>query len=304
MACKRFPVLIGITLLVLVSACSPSPTASVEPVPSPSGSPSPTILGSGTPAPKSTALPTAEAPIGSPTQTLCPDQQGRIEKYQILWQDETLTGRIYLPPCYDQDLDRRYPALYLLHGATETDQEWDDLGVDEIADLLIAQERIPPLLIVMPREITWLNVAQNPFGDRLAQVVVPWVEEHYRALPDRQQRAVGGMSRGGNWAVRLGLLHWGLFGSLGGHSTPLFYGDLKRVPGWLEAIPPGMTPRIYLDIGEGDNNLEDALSFYQALVKAGVTPEWHLNPGLHNETYWKAHLEEYLLWYSAGWQGN
>lgn len=224
--------------------------------------------------------------------------------YQIPWQDETLTGRIYLPPCYDQDPDRLYPTLYLLHGATETDQEWDELGIDETADRLIAQGSIPPLLIIMPREITWLSVAQNPFGDRLAQVVVPWVEEHYRVQPDRQHRAVGGLSRGGNWAVRLGLLHWGLFGSLGAHSTPLFFGDLPRVPEWLEAIPQEMVPRIYLDIGEGDNNLKDAQSFYQALVKAGVTPEWHLNPGLHNAAYWKAHLEEYLLWYSAGWQDD
>ena len=304
MARARFPGLTVILLLVLVASCSPSPTADVKLSPPLSPSPSPIIPGSDTPVPEEVTESTAEPQGGQTLPDPCPDHTGRIEKYQIDWEDEIQTGRIYLPPCYDRDLDSYYPTLYLLHGATETDQEWDALGADEMADLLIDQGKIPPLLIVMPRENTWLNVAQNPFGDHLAQVVIPWIEDHYRALPDRQHRAIGGMSRGGNWAVRLGLLHWGLFGSLGGHSTPLFYGDLKRVPGWLEAIPPEMTPRIYLDIGEGDKNLEDAQSFYQVLVNAGLSPEWHVYPGLHNEAYWKAHLEEYLLWYSAGWTDN
>jgi enterochelin esterase-like enzyme len=297
-----FPVLIIISLL-LVSACSPPPTIDI-PVPAPSTSPSPSIPEDDLPAPDPTGISTIE-PLKSPTPAEpCSSGKGSIEHYQIAWQEETLTGRIYLPACYSQDLDRLFPTLYLLHGATETDQEWDSLGIDETADRLIAQGKISPLLIVMPREITWKSVAENPFGDRLAQVVVPWVESHYRAVSDRQHRAVGGMSRGGNWAVRLGLLHWGLFGSLGAHSTPLFYGDLKRVPGWLEAIPPQMMPRIYLDIGEGDNNLQEAEAFQEVLDKAGVNPEWHLYPGLHNEDYWKAHLEDYLQWYSAGWKDD
>jgi enterochelin esterase-like enzyme len=296
-----FPGLIGMTLLLLVTACGPlAPTAQSSAAPF--FTPGTAVPENAPPAPVTPTVPTSQPLEKTAAPQLCDSQQGSIEPYQITWQDATLTGRIYLPPCYSQDLSRYYPTLFLLHGATETDQEWDDLGIDEQADLLIDQGKIPPLLIVMPREVTWLSVAENPFGDRLAQVLVPWVERHYRALPDRQHRAVGGMSRGGNWAVRLGLLHWGLFGSLGGHSTPLFFGDLKRVPGWLEAIPPEMMPRIYLDIGEGDNNLQDAEGFYKTLVKAGVNPEWHLSPGLHDEAYWQAHLEEYLLWYSAGWE--
>lgn len=299
----RFLFLIVISLLLLITACNPSPIADI-PDPAPSHSPATTTREDDLTAPDATGFPTAEL-LSSPTpDDRCSGGRGSIERYQIDWQDETLTGRIYFPPCYTWDLDRSYPTLYLLHGATKTDQEWDDLGIDESADQLIVQGKIPPLLIVMPREITWKSVAENPFGDRLVQVVVPWVESHYRTLPDRQHRAIGGMSRGGNWAVRLGLLHWGLFGSLGAHSTPLFYGDLKRVPGWLEAIPPQMMPRIYLDIGEGDKNLQDAQAFQHVLVKAGVNPEWHLYPGLHNEEYWKAHLEEYLEWYSAGWDDD
>jgi acetyl esterase/lipase len=99
----------------------------------------------------------------------------------------------------------------------------------------------------------------------------------------------------------LGLLEWEFFGSLGAHSAPLFYKDLFRVPTWLEDVPYGSIPRIYLDISEGDPNLDEAETLHEVLRKEGVPHEWQLYPGLHNDTYWKSHLEEYLLWYSAGW---
>ena len=235
------------------------------------------------------------------TEVKCLNDGGDVIEYEIADEDGDLKGRIYLPPCYDDDPAQRYPVLYILHGDTETDQQWDDLGLDEWADNLIAGNEIPPLIIVMPRESTWIELPENPFGDQLVKTVVPWIDKTYRTLPDRQYRAVGGLSRGGNWAVRVGLLHWGLFGSIGAHSTPLFFGDLNRIPGWIEVIPSAMLPRIMIDIGEGDNHLVESNEFHQLLIELGVPVDHQLNPGLHNNTYWRSHLEEYLRWYSAGW---
>ncbi len=189
----------------------------------------------------------------------------------------------------------------MLHGATENDSQWDDLGLDEWADVLLLEKKIPPLIIIMPRESTWISLPENLFGDNLIKAVIPWIDSHYQTRDNRAYRAIGGMSRGGNWAVRLGLLHWGLFGSIGAHSTPLFIGDLKRVPGWVEIIPASQTPRILMDIGEDDNNLADAQALHETLLDQGVPHDWRLYPGLHNDQYWRYHLEEYLKWYSESW---
>lgn len=247
-----------------------------------------------------TQSPTDEIPTPEGIGPICAERAGQIQEYQIPWQDETLFGRIYTPPCYGEN-DRVYPTLYLLHGATESEIQWDELGVDEMADELISSGEIPPLIIVLPREITWVNPSENPFGSQLVQTLIPWVDSQFRTYGEREYRAVGGVSRGGNWAIRLGLLHWGLFGSLGGHSAPLFFGDLNRIPGWLEDIPTEALPRIYLDVAEADKNLAEAESLREILEDAGASPQWHLYPGLHNEAYWSSHLEEYLLWYSEGW---
>jgi enterochelin esterase-like enzyme len=250
----------------------------------------------GDPGVTETVLPPTSAPDRS-----CSEASGVIEPFEISWKDELLTGRVYLPPCYGLNPDREYPSLYMLHGALASDQEWDDLGLDEMADSLISKGEISPLIIIMPREITWIVLPENHFGDYLIKAIIPWIDIHYQTLDDRDYRAVGGMSRGGNWAVRLGLLHWGLFGSIGAHSTPLFIGDLKRVPGWVEIIPISQTPRILLDIGQDDNNLAEAEALHETFLDLKIPHEWRISPGLHDENYWRSHLEEYLKWYDAGW---
>jgi len=288
----------GFVFISLLSACSGLITFREEiplPILTVVNSPAPTKLEE---APEIVATPQYATAV--PDRT-CSEASGTIDNYEISWKDEVLTGRIYLPPCYGQDPDLAYPTLYMMHGATETDQQWDDLGLDEWADTLIFEKEIPPLIIIMPREITWIILPENPFGDHLVTAIIPWIDDHFQTLENRDYRAIGGMSRGGNWAVRLGLLHWGLFGSIGAHSTPLFLGDLNRVPGWVEIIPASQTPRILMDIGEGDNNLADAEALHESLLDQEISHEWRLYPGLHDEKYWKSHLGEYLKWYSAGW---
>jgi enterochelin esterase-like enzyme len=294
---KRFQAA-GLVFIFLLSACSGLMTAGEEsPLPT---SPMPIFTAPAAteeiPEITETAIPSTTAQDQS-----CSEASGEIETYEIPWRDELLTGRIYLPPCYGSDPEREYPTLYMLHGATETDQQWDDLGLDEWADTLILEKEISPLIIIMPREITWIILPENPFGDHLITAVIPWIDGNYQTLGNRDYRAIGGMSRGGNWAIRLGLLHWGLFGSIGAHSTPLFIGDLKRVPGWIEIIPASQIPRILMDIGEDDNNLADAQALHESLLDLDLPHEWRLYPGLHDEHYWRSHLEEYLKWYSEGW---
>jgi enterochelin esterase-like enzyme len=293
----------ALILLVLITACSARDTTPVsEPATVDPASPTDhQVQPSQTPQlTQEPDTPATRQPTEDTLEQSCLERVGKVHRYEIQWGDDVLTGSIYTPPCYLES-GLSYPALYLLHGATETDQQWEDLGLVEVTDDLIGRGDIPPLIIIMPREDTWVSLKENPFGDLLIQAVIPWVDNEYRTLPERRYRAVGGLSRGGNWALRLGLLHWGMFESLGAHSAPLFYGDLNRLPGWLVDIPDGSIPRIYLDISEGDKYLPEATSLRDILEESGISLEWHLYPGLHNDTYWSSHLEEYLLWYSAGW---
>ncbi len=84
---------------------------------------------------------------------------GRVEIYEfttILLRDP-LVYRIYLPPCYDEQPEQAYPVLYLIHGQTYSDTQWDRLGVPETADQLIRTGEVAPFIVVMPRDRVWLE---------------------------------------------------------------------------------------------------------------------------------------------------
>jgi enterochelin esterase-like enzyme len=210
--------------------------------------------------------------------------------------------RVYVPPCYDQQNERRYPTLILIHGSTFNDDQWDRLGADEVADTLIAAGELPPFLIVMPRDRVWVEPAEDPFGEAIVNHILPWVDATYRTVPERHQRAIGGLSRGGAWATHLGLSQWEHFGAIGAHSLPVFRTDTGKVRGWLEEIPVEDLPRIYLDIGENDYLIESATWFENLLNDMDIPHEWYLFPGRHEEAYWATHVEGYLRWYAAEWE--
>jgi enterochelin esterase-like enzyme len=212
--------------------------------------------------------------------------------------------RVYLPPCYDQQSERRYPVLYLIHGQNYNDDQWDRLGVDETLDGLVATGEIPPFIVVMPRDRSWAQPEVDMFGRVVMETLLPWIDKSYRTLPERRYRAIGGLSRGAGWAIHLGLSEWESFGAIGAHSLPVFWTDLPHLKEWLDTIPRAELPRIYLDLGDNDRPQisKSAVWFEELLTGRDIPHEWHLYPGYHEEAYWQAHLEEYLRWYAAGWE--
>ena len=208
---------------------------------------------------------------------------------------------LYLPPCYPATApDEGYPVLYLLHGQGMDHQFWGDLGLLDAADRLIAAGDIPPVIIVMPTEkYTLQDPEPSKFPAVLLDELLPWIESHYNTCTRPDCRSLGGISRGANWSMRLGLQHPELFGSLGGHSLTVFYGDSISAPGWIEAISAVEMPRIWLDMGEKDPYRDSYEQFVAMLNKNQVRFSEHSNSGGHNAAYWTAHLEEYLRWYAG-----
>jgi enterochelin esterase-like enzyme len=230
---------------------------------------------------------------------------GKVEPRKIDSQylDAGLHFRVYTPPCYDDESTRHYPVLYLIHGQTFNDDQWDRLGADETANQLIAAGEISPFLIVMPYDISSNQPAFDHFGEAVVSELLPFIDHNYRTLADREHRAVGGLSRGASWAIHLGLTHPELFGAMGGHSPPVFVEDAPRVRGWLDGISADLMPRIWLDIGDRDQHviLDSAIWFEGLLNERDIPHDWSLFSGEHSEVYWTAHVEMYLRWYVAEW---
>lgn len=259
------------------------------------------------PLPLTSPAPLTAAPLSPLTPSPIADCftiPGQIEADSVLSQHlpNPLKFLIYLPPCYVEYVAQRYPVLYLLHGQTYSDDQWVRIGAPATADRLIASGEMPPFIIVMPYDPSWKQPTEYGFAETLTEDLIPYVDAHYRTIPDRDQRAIGGLSRGAGWAIHFGLTRPDLFGAFGAHSPVVFWSDGPHIGDWLKAIPPESLPRIYLDIGDKDRELEAVLEFEDILNQQNIPHEWHLYAGFHEEAYWQAHVEEYMRWYAAGWR--
>jgi Putative esterase len=137
---------------------------------------------------------------------------------------------VYLPPGYDAQPDRRYPAIYQIQGVTGQLDMWHNRqafrrSFPELVDQLFASGEAPPCVVVFVD--CWTSYGGSQFLDSpatgryhsyLCQEVVPWVDSRYRTLAAREHRGIAGKSSGGYGAMVTPMLRPDLFGGLATHS--------------------------------------------------------------------------------------
>lgn len=128
---------------------------------------------------------------------------------------------VYLPPSYDRDSTRRFPVVYLLHGATSDPKEWLDgtyQGLN-LAAALDARAADAEFIVVMPH-------ADNRFGgsfyvnsaafgrwdDFISTELVQFTDTRFRTIRARESRALVGQSMGGFGALSVARRHSNVFG--------------------------------------------------------------------------------------------
>jgi enterochelin esterase-like enzyme len=158
------------------------------------------------------------------------------------WYYSDITGKwrrafVYTPPSYEIDFTKRYPVLYLLHGAGENERGWSLQGhMSFIMDNLIAAMEAPPMIVVMDNGYAVARDAissstgfsmreMSRMAETLEQVymkeIIPNIDSYYRTIPDREKRAMAGLSMGGLQTMLIGLNHTELFSYYGFFSAAI-----------------------------------------------------------------------------------
>jgi len=224
---------------------------------------------------------------------------------------------IFLPPGYDASA-RRYPVVYMLHGLDADSEQWPAFGLTGTADELIADGDIQPLLIVLP--FGWNSYFLNDprdglrWADHITTEVVGDVDRRYRTVARARSRAIGGLSMGGDAALRFALTFPELFGVSGAHSpsTRFSYDEApeglfadeeafnRANPLWLIThTRVARKLKVWLDVGEDDPWLLNVRAIHELLEEQGVEHELHIYEGEHGDEYWSDHVADYLRFYSA-----
>jgi enterochelin esterase-like enzyme len=264
--------------------------------------PSPTTTPLSAPFRPTETLPPLLAETATPESALpCSDREGTLQPETI---PSSITGTtagfyVYLPPCYTFDPQIRYPVLFLFHGLGRSPDQWHDLGLENTLDHLILSGQIPPVVVILPQ------IVGDDSNDAVFLAdLLPAVEGQFRTQADRDHRAIGGVSRGAEWALRLALRRADLFGAVGVHSISPSPNALADIYLWAEAVPENLWPRMYFDAGYSDPQLPEMQAIVQVFDLLKRPYEKHIPPGDHSDSYWSEHLREYLLWYAAGWENT
>ena len=284
----RLHLILLLSYIVGLSGCSSLIASAPTPTALPSTS---TATVPATPTTPPTLIPTA-------TPLTCLGQPGEVQSGSLDSTKPPQQFLIYLPPCYAEQSDRRYPVLYLLHGQTYTDDQWVRIGAATVADDLIHSGYAAPFIIVFPDDRYWNVAAGSGFGVRLVNFLIPFVDANYRTLSDAPHRALGGLSRGGGWAIHMALTRYDLFGIVGLHSPVIFEDDGAVLERLIRSLPSNSWPRLWLDGGDRDGELGNILRLENLLNAYEVPHEWRLYTGDHTEKYWHAHLNDYFRWYA------
>ena len=145
----------------------------------------------------------------------------------------TNTALVYLPPTYQTDKEKKYPVFYLISGTTDTEEVYYKVGkVNYILDNLLAEGKAKEMIVVLPygnpnkllpelpkQPMHATQFGGDVFSNDLTNDLMPFIESRYRTLNDRESRAIGGFSRGGNQALSNGLNNLDKFAYLCSYSS-------------------------------------------------------------------------------------
>jgi len=161
----------------------------------------------------------------------------------------TRRALVYTPPGYETGKDR-YPVFYLLHGGGGDETAWDENGrASEIFDNLIASGKARPMIVVMSNGNATQTASQDYADDSGAPAqpaaggttvfaksvpadLVPFIDGRYRTRPDRDDRAIAGLSMGGGQTFYAAFNNIDTFAWVGA-----FSGGWPTLPGVRTDVP-------------------------------------------------------------------
>ena len=229
---------------------------------------------------------------------------------------------VYTPPDYDKNSKKRYPALYLQHGAGEDETGWGSQGhAGWIMDNLLAESKSKPFIIVMefggnpfggPRRpatnaapaaagAPGPNNAAGParrgpggmnftaFEHVLVDDLIPYIDANFRTIADQPHRAMAGLSMGGMQTRTITLAHLDTFSHIGIFSGgSIATTNITDVTAFKKKVKV-----VFVSYGSKENGAAGKANV-DALKQAGINSVYYESPGTaHEWQTWRRSLHEF-----------
>lgn len=225
---------------------------------------------------------------------------------------------VYTPAGYESNPDRRYPVLYLLHGMGGDENAWSELGrATQILDNLIAQGKAEPMIVVMPNGNASQEAAPGETHNGLVAPsfhlpktmegsfetsfpeIVEYIDSNYRTIPEKQSRAIAGLSMGGFHSMQISKEYPDLFDYIGLFSAAVMRGNPDASQIYADFDKKLKTqfdrqPALYfIAIGDKDFLYDSNVEYRHMLDEKGYPYEYFETPDGHIWKNWRIYLSRF-----------
>ena len=237
---------------------------------------------------------------------------------------------VYTPPEYDKETSKRYPVLYLQHGAGEDETGWGRQGyAGLIMDNLLAEGKAQPFIIVMenggnigggggPRRggpPPGAGAAPAPgaapaaggpgagrgaggrggfnfsaFEKVVVDDLIPYIDANFRTIADQPHRALAGLSMGGMQTRMIGMAHLDQFSHLGIFSG----GSIAATNVTDMAAFKQKVKLVFVSYGSKEPGSAAGKTAADGLKEAGINSVFYESPNTaHEWQSWRRSLHEF-----------
>ena len=224
---------------------------------------------------------------------------------------------VYIPPGYDKDPAKKYPVFYLISGTTDTEETFFKVGrTNLILDNLIAEGKAKPMIIVMPygnmeARIAGQKAGATPadpvrdspdainrmrrFEQDLTKNVIPYIDKSYRTFANRDNRAIGGFSRGGGQTLRTAFWNMDKFSWICAYSANLPSNEMETSYASIVSNPDNTNKQLkllWVGVGTEDFLYNDVSTFMNYLTSKKINYKSLVTGGGHTWMNVKTYLAE------------
>ena len=257
-----------------------------------------------TPRPSETVPAASATPAsrqGSATPVVqCTENSGEIvdDSYGLPGQAGQSVFKAYLPPCYDRER-KAYPLAIFLHGYPQDEDHWIELGAIETYESLLTTDQIDPMVLIFAQQpepyFTQSDGGPESLEDVLLNGLLPTLESKFRVETRASSRALLGVSRGGVWALEIGMRHPETFDTLIALSPALAYNHPRRAydPFEIASASAELPTHILITAGDREPQFADEIDrFAEVLELSQIDFTYLQHAGRHEDAAWQSIMQQ------------
>lgn len=240
-------------------------------------------------------------------------------EYYPSLEGSTSTLVVYTPPGYSKATKAKYPVYYLISGTTDTEETFWKVGkVNLMLDNMIAEGKAKPMIVVMPYGNPLAKIAEQTGKDKpsdgnrdgedalrrmkmfendMIGNIIPYVDKNYRTIPNRDNRAIGGFSRGGGQTLRTAFGNVDKFAYICSYASYLSPSEMDKSYAHITANPAKTNKDFKLlwsGIGTEDFLYKGTTEWENYLKDKQINVKTYAIPGGHTWMNVKSYLNETL----------